>query len=188
MCSGRPARKRSRRKFDKETNKSQSKKNDQEPRAFPDIPVASVPSSNGRKGLKKEFTPRGPTVRQQWLESGRLNPNPSDKDAGVLPEVVSQRMFRRLLVLGGIPFSLFLAFFAAYAVLAFRFEIRVLPSVVAYSTLGTVGLAGIGLTYGIFSASWDADVEGSFLGWAEAQKNFLRAYDGVKTAIEKEKR
>ena len=145
---------------------------------------AKLPKSNP----SKDYIPRGPTLRQQWEDTGRISPDPTDPNAGVLPEVVSQRMFRRLLILGGIPFGLFLAFFAAYAILAFRFEIRVLPSVVAYSTLGTVGLAAFGLTYGIFSASWDPEREGSVVGWSEAKANALRAYDGLKVAFAKEKR
>lgn len=108
-------------------------------------------------------------------------------DAGILPEVVSNRMIRRIVTFGGIPLSLLFVFFAVYFVLKYKYDITVLPVVVAFSTLGTVALATGGITYGIFSSSWDEDIDGTKLGWKEAKMNALRAKDGLMGARQREK-
>ncbi|MDW8463816.1 MAG: PAM68 family protein [Geminocystis sp.] len=41
-------------------------------------------------------------------------------------------------------------------------------------TLGLFGLGVLGLSYGIFSASWDEDRVGSWWGWSEFKLNFGR--------------
>lgn len=38
----------------------------------------------------------------------------------------------------------------------------------------------VGLSYGVLSASWDEDEEGSFLGIEEFQTNVGRLFDGVQ--------
>lgn len=78
-------------------------------------------------------------------------------------------------------------FFAVYFVLKYKYDITVLPVVVAFSTLGAVALATGGITYGIFSSSWDEDIDGSKLGWKEAKMNAVRARDGLLGARQREK-
>lgn len=95
-------------------------------------------------------------------------------------------MIRRIMIFGGIPLSLLFAFFAVYFLLKYKYDITVLPVVVAFSTLGTVGLATAGITYGILSSSWD-DAEGSRLGLKETKVNFMRAKDGLVGTREREK-
>lgn len=100
----------------------------------------------------------------------------------VLPELVAERMLRRMLTFAGVPFLMGVGAFAFFFVLRYRYNTIVLPSFVGYSTLGmfTVGL--LGLSYGIMSTSWDAENPGSRLGWTEARNNFLRVYDGIMLA------
>lgn len=126
-------------------------------------------------------------MREEYERKGIIAPE-GGPDAGVLPEVVADRMLRRILTFGAVPLGLLFVFFAIYFVLKYKYDITVIPVVVAYSTLGTIGLATLGITYGIFSSSWDEDVEGTALGWQEARKNFVRAKDGLTGAREKEKR
>lgn len=124
-------------------------------------------------------------MRQEFERKGYIEKQ-VDADSGVLPDIVANRMIRRILTFGGIPFALLFVFFAVYFVLKYRYDITVIPLVVAYSTLGTIGLATFGITYGIFSSSWDEEDEGSALGWKEAQVNLVRAKDGLTGAREKE--
>lgn len=131
------------------------------------------------------FVPRGPTLRTEYEKKGFITPSNSP-DAGTLPEVVANRMLRRMLTFGGLPLSFLFVFFVVYFVLKFKYDITVLPVVVATSTLGTIGLATLGITYGIFSSSWDEDEEGSTFGWSEAKKNFVRARDGILGARQRE--
>jgi len=109
-------------------------------------------------------------------------------DAGVLPQRVADRMGIRMAVLGGVPFFVGVSVFLLYFTLAFRFDVRVIPVFVGYSTLFTFGGALVGVTYGIMSASWDEEVEGSFWGWEEAKMNALRAREGLTSARGREVR
>jgi len=154
----------------------------------PPTPASNDPARTPERPVVDEnYTPRGPTLKAEFERKGYIEPE-LGPDSGILPEVVSNRMLRRILTFGGVPFGLLFSFFAAYFVLKYKYDITVIPVVVAYSTLGTIGLATFGITYGIFSSSWDEDVEGSALGWEEAKTNFVRAKDGLMGARDKEKR
>ncbi|GAB0490273.1 hypothetical protein MMPV_001505 [Pyropia vietnamensis] len=140
-----------------------------------------------------EWKPLGPTLRQMRATADGIDAAVDDDgvrspNAGVLPQKVADRMGRRMAVLGGVPFFVGVAVFLVYFLLAYRFEVRVIPVFVGYSTLFTFGGALVGVTYGIMSASWDEEVEGSFWGWQEAKVNVLRARDGLATARGREVR
>lgn len=134
------------------------------------------------------YIPQGPTLRAEYERRGIIEPLAMDRDAGTLPEVVANRMIRRIVTFGGTPLLLLFTFFALYFVLKYKYDITVLPVVVASSTLGSVGLATAGITYGILSSSWDDEDEGSALGWKEFKVNFMRARDGVASAVAREKK
>lgn len=138
-----------------------------------------------KPGIDDTFIPRGPTMREDYERRGIIEPE-LGPNAGVLPEIVANRMLRRILTFGGFPLVFLFTFFAAYFVLKYKYDITVIPVVVAYSTLGTIALSTGGITYGIFSSSWDEDVEGTAFGWKEAKTNFVRAKDGLLGARDKE--
>lgn len=153
----------------------------------PPAPRPNRPSFDGEAPpIDPDYVPKGPTLRQEYERRGLLEPE-RNPDAGVLPEIVANRMLRRILTFGAVPLGLLFTFFAVYFVLKYKYDITVIPVVVAYSTLGTVALSTLGITYGIFSSSWDEDVEGSTLGFEEAKVNFIRAKDGLVGARQKEK-
>jgi hypothetical protein len=133
------------------------------------------------------FVPRGPTMRQDYIDRGMLAPDSSPED-GILPQAVADRMIRRIAGFAGVPLATLFLFFAAYFVARYKYDIRIIPVFVAYTTLGCIGAAGVGITYGIMSSSWDEDDEGSRLGWKESKTNFMRARDGLGTVINKERR
>lgn len=147
------------------------------------------PQQKVEKPVKPDepYIPRGPTLRAEYERRGVIEPQ-FGPDAGVLPQIVADRMLRRILTFGAAPLGLLFAFFAAYFVLKYKYDITVIPVVVAYSTLGAIALATMGISYGIFSSSWDEDQEGTKLGWKEAKTNFTRAKDGLLGARDKEKR
>lgn len=144
----------------------------------PSVPDAT-PVDVSAAPVDEEYIPQGPTLRAEYEMRGIIDPEVRPADAGVLPEVVADRMLRRILLFGGIPFGLLFGFFALYFVLTYKFEIRVIPGVVAYSTLSLIAAAAAGISYGIFSSSWDVENEGSKLGWKEAKVNLFRARDGL---------
>lgn len=94
--------------------------------------------------------------------------------ATAIPEEVSQRMLRRMLVFSGTPTALaIVTFFVSYYLVVN--QVVELPSYfVLLVTLGLFGLGVVGLTYGVLSASWDEGRPGSRLGLEEFQVNFGR--------------
>ncbi|PZV13521.1 MAG: DUF3464 domain-containing protein [Leptolyngbya sp.] len=96
------------------------------------------------------------------------------QSATAIPEVVSNRMLRRLLVFSGIPtIAGVLTFLVSYYLVSN--QVVELPSYfVLLATLGCFGLGVVGLTYGVLSASWDEDRPGSRLGLDEFKVNFGR--------------
>jgi Photosynthesis affected mutant 68 len=148
-----------------------------------------IPPSDFRPlvdGKGEEFVPRGPTMRKDYQERGLMETD-SGPDAGVLPQVVADRMIRRIAGFAGVPLVGLFVFFGAYFVAKYKYDISVIPVVVAYTTLGCIGSAGVGITYGIMSSSWDPDVEGTGPGFKEAKTNMVRARDGLLTMLNLEK-
>jgi len=143
------------------------------------------------ESLRKEIQEDGPKkrkVQKVGKPSRQGAPPPIPEEAGVLPQVVADRMLNRMLTFAGIPLFLGILLFVSSFVLAYKYDVRFIPTVVANATLLTVFTSFAGLTYGIFSASWDVKDEGSRLGLVEARRNLLRAYDAVVTNRDKEKR
>lgn len=94
--------------------------------------------------------------------------------ATAIPEVVSQRMLRRMLAFSGIPTFLGVAtFFVSYALIV-KGNVELPSYAVLLATLGCFGLGVVGLTYGVLSASWDEDRPGHWLGLDEFKVNFGR--------------
>ncbi|XVF52247.1 hypothetical protein PTKIN_Ptkin05aG0003700 [Pterospermum kingtungense] len=95
-----------------------------------------------------------------------------EREAGVIPEVVTNRMISRMGFSVGIPLFIGLLFFPFFYYLKVVLKIDVptwVPFIVSFFFFGT---ALLGVSYGIVSASWDPLREGSLLGWNEAQKNW----------------
>ncbi|WCJ30422.1 hypothetical protein M5689_011982 [Euphorbia peplus] len=95
-----------------------------------------------------------------------------DPDAGVIPEVVTNRMISRMGLSVGVPLFIGLLFFPFFYYLKVGLKIDVptwIPFIVSFFFFGT---ALLGVSYGIVSSSWDPMREGSLLGWNEAQRNW----------------
>lgn len=172
------------------------------------------------KNLPKGYTPRGPTLSEYYeaanaprskrrqrqhvpRATGTADEVPAqyddarDESSGALPDIVAQRMLRRMLAFAGVPLALGLLCFSAFFVAKYRYDVTVLPTVVGYVTLSAWGAALVGLTYGILSASWDPDYDaadehgdddnsGGRLGWRRARTNVARVADGLRRARRRE--
>jgi uncharacterized membrane protein len=101
-------------------------------------------------------------------------PAQPDPDATAIPEVVSQRMVRRMLVFCGVPSALGMLTFLMSYFLVTRQLFEVPTSAVVLVSMGFFGLGVLGLSYGVLSASWDEETPGSTIGWAEFTTNFGR--------------
>lgn len=99
-----------------------------------------------------------------------------------IPDGVSKRMIRRMALFSGIPSALGMSsFFIAYWIVSYDW-FKLPPYVVLAVSLGLFGLGVLGLSYGIFSTSWDEDRLGSWWGWQEFKLNFGRTIDAWRTA------
>ncbi|KAJ8513521.1 hypothetical protein OPV22_003955 [Ensete ventricosum] len=95
-----------------------------------------------------------------------------DDDDGTIPEVVTNRMMRRMGVSIGIPLSLGLLFFPLFYYLKVVGKVDVPSWVPFLVSFFFFGASLLGVSYGIVSASWDPLRDGSFLGWNEARRNW----------------
>jgi Photosynthesis affected mutant 68 len=158
-------------------------------RGFGADPPELVPGKEPAVGRvdMEEYVPRGPTMRQDYVDRGLMELE-RDPNAGVLPQAVADRMLRRIVGFSGVPMATLLAFFGAYFVAKYKYDVSIIPVVVATTTLSCIATAGVGITYGIMSSSWDEDKEGTKLGFTEAKMNVLRARDGLTSMMNKERR
>ncbi|MFQ3583664.1 MAG: PAM68 family protein [Cyanobacteriota bacterium] len=96
---------------------------------------------------------------------------PVEKESLVpIPPEVSRRMVRRMLIFCGIPSGIGLSsFFVNYYLLVNH--VVALPSYFTLvESLACFGLGFLGISYGVFSASWDPE-PGSLLGIGEFRRN-----------------
>lgn len=94
-----------------------------------------------------------------------------DEGLNVMPEVVGDRMLKRMVIFLGVPLFGGIATFAAFIIAARTFDTVIKPTTVASTTQAIFALGVVGITYGPLSASWDEEREGSVFGFEEVPKN-----------------
>ncbi len=109
-------------------------------------------------------------------------PSRSQRDSGYIPDVVSQRMIRRVGVFCGIPVLMGMGVFIGSYIAINQHWFKLPNTVVLLTSMGCLGLSVLGLSYGILSASWEEDItsKGSLLGWKECKTNFGRMADAYR--------
>ena len=148
-------------------------------------PLPFEPAKSRKKqGKKLSSSPKTKVTEKQ------STPNLSQKSKRVraessIPEIVSRRMISRMVLLSGTPLLLaLLTFVFGYFIIIN--DLFTLPNqVILLVSISFFGLSVIGLSYGIFSASWDEDKKGSLLGWQELKTNFQRMKEAWKEAKSK---
>jgi hypothetical protein len=132
--------------------------------------AASQTASGSRQASDDREAKSG---KREKAKPGRSSRSGKTKE-NAIPEVVSRRMFKRMLVFSGIPtFAGVATFFVSYFLLVR--EVVELPSYfVLFATLGCFGLGVLGLSYGALSASWDENRLGHWFGFDEFRVNFGR--------------
>lgn len=110
---------------------------------------------------------------------------PLTKEERAIPEIVSNRMVRRMALLCGVPSALgMLTFIVSYwIVINEMFELP--NTAVVLVSLGFFGLGVLGLSYGVLSASWDPEVSGTVVGWSEFTTNLGRMTAAWREAKQK---
>ncbi|MBD2232144.1 PAM68 family protein [Phormidium tenue] len=141
----------------------------EEPKQAKAKPSSAKNTAQKSTAAKKTVPPK-PGVVSKKKSGGKS----SARAATAIPEVVSDRMLRRMLAFSGVPTGLgILTFFVSYYLVVN--QVVELPSYfVLLITLGCFGLGVVGLTYGVLSASWDEERPGTRLGLDEFRLNFGR--------------
>lgn len=110
------------------------------------------------------------------LNKSASNNNNNNSDEDHLPQVVLERIIVRILVFVGVPLATGIASLHLFGVVKekqlFDFPLW-LPLV---TTFLTFGLSAVGIAYGSISTSWDAEKQGSLLGFEEAKQNWVEIW------------
>ena len=119
----------------------------------------SAAEERGRKALEALRVEAGAQPANPLKKVGpALTPEeeaPMDPTAGVMPEVVSQRMLRRVVPFAALPVFGGVLTFGAFYYANVQLELDVPPTIVAYATQALLLLSFAGITYGVMSTSWD---------------------------------
>ena len=118
----------------------------------------------------------GIAVSEKRDDEGRRNPNGGD-EADEIPQVVFDRMVRRIVVAVGLPMGsgLLLLYVLGSLKESGLWDVPVwLPFA---STLLSFGTSALGIAYGTLSTSWDPERDGSFFGWEEASVNWPKLWE-----------
>lgn len=150
-----------------------------------------MPSSSNRNSLPFEpkknkkvvkKTTNTPINKSEKTSQKNYQGNKQNASLREIPEVVSQRMIRRMAIFSGIPTGLgILSFFAFYLVVKQEW-FKVPNTAVLLVSMGLFGLGVLGLSYGILSTSWDEDRIGTWWGWSDFTLNFSRMTSAWRSA------
>lgn len=141
------------------------------------------PRNNNKKKPEKTAAAKSPSTKVKKSKSTSRNSR-QNSNLSAIPDAVSKRMGRRMAVFCGIPSALGMSSFFVFYWLRIK-EIVDLPPYAAFAfSLGCLGLGVVGLSYGLFSTSWDEDRPGGIWGIDELKLNFGRTRDAWKASKE----
>ena len=89
-------------------------------------------------------------------------------------------MTRRMVFFSGIPTAMGIASFFVFYWLFSQKLVEFPPYLVLFVTAGLFGLGFVGLSYSVFSASWDETIDGSLVGASEFKTNLGRTISAWK--------
>ena len=133
-----------------------------------------LPFEPNKKRPKPPKTVTKSVIKTQETQEKPQQQRRYSKQEMAIPEVVSQRMVRRVAGFCGIPTALGISsLIVSYLLVTFA-DIQLPPIAVLLVNMGLFGLGVLGITYGVLSASWDEETPGTFLGFDEFSTNWGR--------------
>ena len=131
----------------------------------------SAPAAQKAPGVDKPVA-KGPGTATKMAAKG-------NKRAQAIPEAVTNRMARRIAVAMGVPSLLGMASFVVSYLLVSRGILDIPPAITLVTSGGFFLLGLVGLSYGLFSASWESQ-PGSLLGFEQVGVNISRLKQSLK--------
>lgn len=128
------------------------------------------------KGLGPQ-PPEGLSRRQSASKS--RSPRVAAARRSVIPDVVANRMARRIAVASGIPSLMGMAVFVGSYLLISRQILDIPTGVTLLASGGCFLLGVVGLSYGVLSASWESE-PGSLLGGEQIGLNIGRLGQSIR--------
>lgn len=145
-------------------------------------PLPFEPKRNKEKVEKKPPTNSKPENSAKPTKETVKRDKKQEASLKEIPEEVSKRMVRRMAIFSGIPTGLGISSFFVFYLIVTQ-EWFVIPNTaVLLVSLGLFGLGVLGLSYGIFSTSWDEGRVGSILGTEEFSVNVGRMLSAWRAA------
>ncbi|MFM2060671.1 MAG: hypothetical protein RLZZ507_341 [Cyanobacteriota bacterium] len=133
-----------------------------------------LPFEPNTKRQKTTKAKSKPVIKEQESSQKSQKQPPFTKEEMAIPEVVSQRMIRRVAAFCGIPTALGITTLVASYLLVSYAHIQLPPIAVLLVNMGLFGIGVLGITYGVLSASWDEDSPGTLIGLGEFKINWGR--------------
>jgi hypothetical protein len=130
----------------------------------------AAPGAQKAPGFDKP-APKGPASSTKTA-NGKRRSQP-------IPEAVTNRMARRIAVAMGVPSLLGMASFVVSYLLVSRGILDIPPAITLVTSGGFFLLGLVGLSYGLFSASWESQ-PGSLLGFEQIGVNISRLKQSFK--------
>ena len=133
-----------------------------------------LPFEPNKKRPKPAKTKTPPVLKTEETQEKPQQQRRYSKQEMAIPEVVSQRMIRRVAGFCGVPTALGISSLIVSYLLVTLADIQLPPIAVLLVNMGLFGLGVLGITYGVLSASWDEEKPGTFLGLDEFSTNWGR--------------
>ena len=135
---------------------------------------SKLPFEPNKKRQKPAKAISQPVIKPQETSEKPQQQRRYSKQEMAIPEVVSQRMIRRVAGFCGIPTVLGISSLVVSYLLVTFAHIQLPPIAVLLVNMGLFGLGVVGITYGVLSASWDEERSGTILGVDEFSTNWGR--------------
>lgn len=136
--------------------------------------MSSSPPPRPRLPFEPKSTAKKPPKAPSAIPPIKSTSARSQASLQAIPDRVSKRMIKRMALFSGIPTGLGMFSFVAFYWIVSHDWLEIPPYVVFAVSLGMLGLGVLGLSYGIFSTSWDEDRSGHWWGWQEFKTNVDR--------------
>jgi hypothetical protein len=135
---------------------------------------STLPFEPNKKRPKPAKAINQPVIKTKETQEKPQQQRRYSKQEMAIPEVVSQRMIRRVAGVCGIPTFLGIASLVISYLLVTLAHVQLPPIAVLLVNMGLFGLGVLGITYGVLSASWDEETPGTLLGFDEFSTNWGR--------------